>query len=127
MESFFIIDDNVNTLNVFEVNLIMANFKTNICVANDNKEIILRNIEKLKIDYLLVNLSIKKINSFFLLEYLFDKGVNFKEIFVYADEINEELINWCDMYNVKNFFDKNAGENIISEKIIKIIKNKNKI
>ena len=46
MESFFIIDDNVNNLSIFEVSFIMSNFKTNVCLANNDKEIILRDIEK---------------------------------------------------------------------------------
>jgi len=126
MESIFIIDDNINTLNTLEVSFIMSGFKTNICFAEQDKEIIIRTIEKEKPDYLLLNLSLKTKNAFELLDYIFQKNIEFKDIFVYDELINRELIKKCEKYNLKNFIDKSGGISDIVEKIISIIKNKNK-
>lgn len=127
-KKIFIIEDDVNLLYGLEAQFNNAGFRVEINEADNDDDEIINHLRKFKPDYIILDLILPKVEGFELLQRIkADDELGEKEIFIFTDLSHEDsrersLEMGADYVFFKEDFDTFS----FAEKVIKIIKNKNK-
>ncbi|MDD2353980.1 MAG: response regulator [Patescibacteria group bacterium] len=127
-KKIFIIEDDVNLLYGLEAQFNNAGFHVEINEADNDDDEILKHLRKFKPDYIVLDLILPKVEGFELLQRIkADDELGEKEVFIFTDLSDEDsrersLEMGADYVFFKEDFDTFS----FAEKVIKIIKNKNK-
>ncbi|MDI3496203.1 MAG: two-component system, OmpR family, alkaline phosphatase synthesis response regulator PhoP [Patescibacteria group bacterium] len=127
-KKIFIIEDDVNLLYGLEAQFNNAGFRVEINEADNDDDEIINHLRKFKPDFIILDLILPKVEGFELLQRIkADDELGEKEIFIFTDLSHEDsrersLEMGADYVFFKEDFDTFS----FAEKVIKIIKNKNK-
>ncbi len=128
-KKIFIIEDDANLLYGLEAQFASAGFEVEVSEAEEEMEELLSLMQEFEPDYIVLDLILPKIDGFELLKKIKeDSELGDKEIFIFTDLSNEDsrqrsLEMGADYVFFKEDFDTFS----FAEKVVKIIKNQEKL